>query len=186
MATNHSKLAELIEKYTPHVYGYYAVCERKAWLAMHRIEPGVREGNANLARGRFLDESAHRRSNPLIEDSAYHGLKPDRIWRENSEAGERDRLVVGEVKVSSKRLEVHVLQTMCYLVLLEEIGEEARGEVLVPRENKRIEVHLNDENNDRLEQVTIALEHLSASGRPPSIPASAPCKSCAYVEQCWS
>ncbi len=154
---------------------YYAICPRECWLMAHQIEP--ERDNDLLALGRLNTEAHYERQDKEI--TLPGGVRVDQIRREDG------KLVLQEIKKSSKFLEAAGLQLAYYLWLLEQEGVTATGEVLVPDERKRQGVVL-DEVRDRLLEALNAIQGLVAEPKPPKAEWLHFCKTCAYAEFCWS
>lgn len=154
---------------------YYAICPRECWLMAHQIEP-ERE-NDLLEQGRLNTESHYRRESKEIE--LPNGVRVDKVRRENG------KLVLSEIKKTSKFMEAASLQLAYYLWLVEQEGIEAMGEILVPEERERKEIHLDDMREQLLETMK-AIKHLVKAATPPKVTWLHYCKTCAYNEFCWS
>ena len=154
---------------------YYAICRRECWLMAHQIEP--ERDNDLLAQGRLNTEAHYERQSKEV--TLPGGVRVDQVKRENG------KLVLQEIKKSSKFLEAASLQLAYYLWVLEQEGVAATGEVLVPEERKREVVALD---NVRAELLTAmdAIKRLVAEPRPPRAEWLRYCKTCAYAEFCWS
>ena len=107
------------------------------------------------------------------------GVRVDQVRRE------KGKLVISEVKKSSKFIPAAKLQLAYYLWILEQEGVEAMGEVLVPEERKREEVRLTEMRGALLEAVE-AINKLTEQPTPPRAVWLHYCKTCAYSEFCWS
>jgi CRISPR-associated exonuclease Cas4 len=154
---------------------YYAICPRECWLMAHQIEP-EREFDL-LAEGRLNSEAHYERREK--EFALPGGVKVDQVRREQG------KLVVSEVKKSSKFLPAARLQLAYYLWVLEREDVQATGEVLVPEERKREVVSLDD-MRDELVEAMEAIQELVKQPKPPQAVWIRYCKTCAYAEFCWS
>src|SRR5215218_2580730 len=104
---------------------YYTICPREAWLMAHEMEP-PREFEL-LVEGRLNQEAHYKRA---TKELSLPGMKLDQFRREGG------KLIVSEVKKSSRFLPATRLQLGYYLWRLQEEGIEASGEILVPKERK--------------------------------------------------
>jgi CRISPR-associated exonuclease Cas4 len=86
-------------------------------------------------------------------------MRLDQIRREG------DKLIVSEVKKSSRFLPATRLQLGYYLWRLAEEGMEAAGEILVPEERKRETLELTSELKTEIEQMVAKIEHSSGNPR---------------------
>lgn len=153
----------------------YVICPRKAWLMQHQVDP--EHEHDLLTEGRLNDLEHYQRAE---KELSLPGIKVDQIRREG------DELVIGEVKKSSSGLEASVLQLSFYLHRLEESGVKARGEVLIPKERKKIQVVLDEVTRIRLSEATLEVTELLLTPHPPKAKWIKYCRNCAYAEFCWS
>ncbi len=154
---------------------YYAICPREAWLMAHEIEP-ERDFDL-LAEGRLNQEAHYKRA---TKELALPGMRLDQVRREG------DRLIVSEVKKSSRFLPATRLQLGYYLWRLAEEGMEASGEILVPEERKREVLELTPELRAEVEDLVERIKTLVREPAPPPAKKIPFCKRCAYAEFCWS
>lgn len=153
----------------------YVICPRKAWLMQYQIDP-EREHEL-LAQGRLNNVEHYERAE---KELPLPGIKVDQVRREGGE------LIIGEVKKSSSGLKASILQLSFYLSRLEEAGVEARGEVLVPKERKKVPVVLDEPTRARLSEATKEITEMLLITRPPEAEWIKFCPNCAYTEFCWS
>ena len=154
---------------------YYAICPREAWLMAHELEP---ERNFDLlAEGRLNQEAHYKRT---TKELSLPGMRLDGVRREG------DKLIVSEVKKSSRFLPATRLQLGYYLWRLAEEGMEASGEILVPEERKREMLELTPELRAEVEALVAKIEALVREPAPPPAKKIPFCKKCAYAEFCWS
>jgi CRISPR-associated exonuclease Cas4 len=154
---------------------YYAICPREAWLMAHEIEP-EREFEL-LAEGRLNQEAHYKRA---TKELSLPGMRLDQVRREG------DKLIVSEVKKSSRFLPATRLQLGYYLWRLAEEGMEASGEILVPKERKREVLELTLELREEVEGTVARIKALVEEPAPPPAVKIPFCKRCAYAEFCWS
>ena len=153
----------------------YVICTRKAWLMQYQVDP-EREHDL-LGLGRLNNVEHYQR---VEKELALPGIKFDQVRREG------DELVIGEVKKSSSGLEASVLQLSYYLYCLEEAGIKARGEVLIPKERKRVPVMLDEPTRAKLSEAREEITELLLTPVPPKAKWIKFCPNCAYAEFCWS
>jgi CRISPR-associated exonuclease Cas4 len=161
--------------FTGSVYYNYVICPRKAWLMQYQIDPET--DHDLLDQGRLNNEEHYKRADKELE---LPGIKVDQIRRENGQ------LILGEVKKSSAGLEASMMQLAYYLKRLEEEGVKAIGEVLIPKERKKIPVILNEKIKADLSKLTQEITSLLLELRPPKAKWLKFCPNCAYAEFCWS
>jgi len=154
---------------------YYCICKREVWLLSHSITAD--QDNTYLDIGRFLHEKAYERERKEID---FHGMKIDML------KSDKGRLVIGEIKKSSKHLESARMQLLLYLSELEEEGIQAEGLLLVPQEKRRENVILDDVAKERLERVKKGILDTISLEKPPPPVKTHYCKTCAYSEMCWA
>jgi CRISPR-associated exonuclease Cas4 len=154
---------------------YYAICPRGAWLIAHKLEPD-REFEL-LAEGRLNQEAHYRRA---TKELSLPGVRLDRVRREGN------KLIVSEVKKTSRFLPATRLQLGYYLWRLSGEGMEASGEILIPEERKREVVELTPDLDAEIRSLVAKIETLIREPTPPAAKKIPYCKKCAYAEFCWS
>ncbi len=154
---------------------YYFICKREVWLLSRGITAD--QENDNMAIGRFLHENTYMREKIEID---LFGMKLDIVKKENG------RLVIGEIKKSSRYRLSAKMQLLHYLSELKEQGIEAEGVLLIPEEKKREAVVLNNENKELLNQAKDKILEIVVKEIPPKPEKNCYCKNCAYNELCWS
>ncbi len=154
---------------------YHAICPREAWLMAHELEPEKDFGL--LAEGRLNQQEHYNRA---TKELSLPGMRLDQVRRE------RGKLIVLEVKKSSRFLPATRLQLGYYLWRLSESGMEASGEILVPKERRREIVDLTTELKHEVENTVADIEALVRESEPPPTRKIPFCKRCAYAEFCWS
>lgn len=163
-------------KLTGTLLWYWAICQREAWLMAHELNPD--EDDPYLELGRFLSQKAYPRAHR--RELVLPGMKLDLI---ETEVG--DEVIVAEIKKSSRFLEAAQLQLLFYLQRLEEQGVQARGELRIPKEKKRIPVELDEARRQQLGQALMELKALVEQPLPPPAARIPFCRRCAYREFCW-
>ncbi len=154
---------------------YYAICPREAWLMAHEMEP--EKEFELLAEGRLNQEAHYKRA---TKELSLPGMRLDQVRRENG------RLIVSEVKKSSRFLPATRLQLGYYLWRLHKEEIEASGEILVPEERMREVVELTPALRTEVERTVATIEALVQELTPPPAEKIPFCKRCAYAEFCWS
>jgi len=163
-------------KLTGTLLWYWAICKREAWLMAHELNPD--EDDPYLELGRFLSQEAYPRAQR--RELVLPGVKLDLL---ETEAG--GAVVVAEIKKSSRFLEAARLQLLFYLQRLGEQGVQARGELRIPKEKKRIPIQLDQAGHQELEQAIAELQMLIEQPLPPPAVRIPFCRRCAYREFCW-
>jgi CRISPR-associated exonuclease Cas4 len=151
---------------------YFFICKREVWLMGREITPD--QDFEPLDIGRAIHETFY---DNFKKEVALDSIKLDFIKRKG--------MIVCEVKTSSKFLEATEFQTLYYLYRLKEYGITAKGEILIPKERKRIEVSLNAKAEEKLLKVFEEIYKIVKAEKPlPPIKTSF-CKRCAYKDFCW-
>lgn len=135
------------------------------------------EDNPFLELGRFLQEESYAREKKSVR---LENIELDVIRRKDG------RLVVGEVKKSSRFEKSATMQLAFYLKQLEKYGICVEGELLFPKERKRIAVKLNKEIKWELQQAEEAIQEIVAMESPPPANPIKWCRNCSYREFCFS
>ena len=155
---------------------YYYCCPREVWLMVHQINPD--EDDANMDLGRFIHENTYDRDKQK-EISIGH-IKLDIVRQD------KDGLVIGEVKKSSKYLQSARMQLAFYLRELKGRGIDAKGELLFPKEKRKEEVELTPELERELDLAAMEIERIAQEDTPPLLRKIPLCRNCAYKEFCWA
>lgn len=154
---------------------YYFICKREVWLLSHGIEADQQDDNMQM--GQAIHEISYKRDTKEID---FAGSKFDLISNKNG------KLVVGEIKKSSKYLESAKMQLLFYLQKLEEASIHAEGELLFPEEKRKETVILTENAKEQLRQVIEDIEKIVDMPLPMNANHIKYCKNCAYGEFCWS
>ncbi|OUM86957.1 MAG: CRISPR-associated protein Cas4 [Bacillus thermozeamaize] len=154
---------------------YYYICKRQVWLMARQLNPD--EHDENLEWGRFLHEWRYAREK---KELAFENVRLDVV-------GEREgKLVVAEVKKSSKFRKSAEMQLLFYLWQLWEAGVEAVGELRFPEEKRRETVRLDESSLEELKSAVSGIHRIVSSATPPKAQKIGYCKNCAYREFCWA
>jgi len=143
---------------------------------VHQINADQDDGNMDL--GRFIHENTYNRDKQK-EISIGH-IKLDIVRQD------RDKLVIGEVKKSSKYLQSARMQLAFYLRELKDRGIDAKGELLFPKEKRKEEVELTPELEHELDVAALEIESIAQQDTPPLLRKIPLCRNCAYKEFCWA
>ena len=135
------------------------------------------QDNPFLELGRFLQEESYAREKKNIR---LENIELDVI---RSKEG---RLIIGEVKKSSRFLKSATMQLAFYLKRLEKYGIQAEGELLFPKERKRIKVELTDALKKELSTAEEAILEIVHKETPPPPKPIKWCRHCSYREFCFS
>lgn len=139
------------------------------------LEPS--QSNPYIEIGRLISEGSYRREKKEIhlENMIIDILKKD-----------GQELVIGEIKKSSRFEKAATMQLAYYLLKLKSLGIEARGELLFPKEKKKLEVVLTTELEEELYKAEREIKKIILMPHPPKIPEIKFCKNCGYREFCYA
>ncbi|MGB9831804.1 MAG: CRISPR-associated protein Cas4 [Thermoproteota archaeon] len=151
---------------------YYFICKREVWLMAHEITPD--QDFTPLEIGRAVHEIFYK---GVKKEISLEGMKLDFFKR-------KERIVC-EVKTSSRFVESAKFQTLYYLYRLKEVGVEASGEILIPREKKIIRVYLDAESEEKLLNTIEDIKNIVSLEKPLKPIKNPYCKRCAYKDFCW-
>jgi CRISPR-associated exonuclease Cas4 len=154
---------------------YYYICQREVWLMARNLVPD--QDNPNIDLGRFIGENTYQREKREI--TVGH-IKLDVLRKE------KGQLVIGEVKKSSKYEKSAVMQLAFYLLELKERGVEAVGELLFPKEKKKVRVELDNALIAEVENARKDILRIIYQDKPQVPKKIVFCRNCAYGEFCWS
>lgn len=153
----------------------YSNCAREAWLVARRIFP--ESENANLALGRLIHETSYE--NRGEKDIAIDNIRLDMVEEK------KGRTIVSEIKKSKYSLEGARDQLLFYLLRLKEMGVQAEGQLLVPKEKKKIAISLTEDEENRIKKMCEEIQKLVEGPIPEIERAQNKCKNCAYYSYCW-
>lgn len=161
------------EKYiTGTLIWYYFICKREVWLMGHEITPDQEYYLLDI--GRAVHETSYNR---FMKEVKIEGAKFD-IYKKKSK-------VLCEIKTSSKFLEAAKHQLLYYLYRLRKMGIEARGEILVPKEKKKLTVELDDVGEKTILNILEDIKDILKSEKPPEPIRTKFCRRCSYKDFCW-
>lgn len=141
----------------------------------HELVPD--QDNAFLEVGRAIEENFYNRESKGFDVG---NLKIDLV-REYDET-----TLIGEIKKSSRYERSEIMQLAFYLLRLKEQGIIANGEILIPKERKKIPVSLTEELENELNEAIEDIERIIIQDRPPQMEKIKFCTNCAYREFCFS
>lgn len=159
----------------PTLIWYYYICHREVWLMSRNLEPY--QGNPFIEIGKLISEESYKREKKEIH---LENMVIDLLKTEGKE------LVVGEVKKSSRFENAARMQLAYYLLRLKRLGIEAKGQLLFPKEKKKIEVILTIELEKELQDAEKEIRKITLLDRPPEAKRIKYCKHCGYTEFCYA
>ncbi len=163
-----------MERITGTLIWYYYICKREVWLMAHELNP--QQENPLIELGRLIHEDSYEREKKGFETT---GMKIDIVKFEGKE------IIIGEVKKTSRFLKSATMQLLYYLFRLKENGIISTGELLIPKEKKRIKIELSLEKEIELKNTFEKINEIIRLDRPPEPKRINFCKNCAYYEFCW-
>ncbi len=153
-------------------YQHVALCQRRAWMYLHRIN--FAQWHERVALGTVKHLTSYRRD---ISTRGLFGLAPDRIdWEER---------IVYENKGSGGAVEAVNDQIAFYAVMLSLADDQpwrAFAHILTTR--KKREVVIDFSQLERLWHSTQRLARLAEQERPPAVPAIPLCPTCSFSMFC--
>jgi CRISPR-associated exonuclease Cas4 len=99
---------------------------------------------------------------------------------------EGENVVIGEVKKSSRFEKSARMQLAYYLWRLKQLGISAAGQLLFPKEKKKVTVTLTEEIENELSNAQKQIKSIIQMETPPSPKKIKFCSKCGYKEFCWS
>ncbi len=165
----------MINKINGTILNSFYVCKRKTWFIAHELSPDL--DSPLLEIGRLIEENYYGRSEKGIN---LLNIKIDVILRN------RQTTVVAEIKKSSKNIKPAIMQLAFYLLRLKEQGIIAIGEILIPKERRKISVSLTEELENELNEAIEDIERIIMQEKPPQMERIKFCTNCAYREFCLS
>lgn len=162
-------------KVTGTLVWYYYICKREVWLMSRQLTPDQDDSNVDI--GRFLHEESYKRDKKEV---SLGNIVIDVIKKENGQ------LIIGEVKKTSKFKQSARMQLSFYLKELKDLGIQATGSLMFPKEKQREEVVLTEEIEEELNNVTSEILKIIYMDKPPEVKKIPFCKKCAYSEICYA
>ena len=154
---------------------YYYICKREIWLLAHCIESD--QTNDNIRLGNFIHENSYTRE---TKEVMIGGNKFDII------SSKKGKIIVGEIKKTSKYLQSAKMQLAFYLKQLKELNIEAEGEILFPEERKKEKIQLTEKEIIELNKAEKEIKEIVKLEIAPKKEKCKYCKNCAYSEFCWA
>lgn len=153
------------------MYAYSYLCWRKLWFFAKDIV--MEQDNENVIIGKIIDQESYRREKKhlYLDDVVCIDIVKDNV--------------ICEIKKSSSQHEMAVQQLKYYLYLLNEKGIEVKGELLVPKENRKEMIMLNENDIFEIDKQLEKIKRICNEVTPPEIINSRICKKCAYFELCY-
>ncbi len=151
----------------------YFVCKRQTWFLLNHIS--------------MSHESDLMREGKLIHDRSFRNERKNIIidgeiaidFRRN-----RDKMVIFEVKKSSKMIESARWQVYYYLIYLKKKGINASGVLTFPEERRRENLVITADTEKKFEEIVSEIKKISELKNPPAIIQERYCNKCSYHNMC--
>ena len=155
-----------MKQITGTMYAYSFLCWRKLWFLME-------QENENVIIGKLIDQESYRREKKhlYLDDIVCIDIVKDNV--------------ICEIKKSSSQREMAIQQLKYYLYLLNKKGIEVKGELLVPKENHKEMIVLNENDILEIDKQLERIKRICNEVTPQEIINNKICKKCAYFELCY-
>ena len=164
-----------MDKITGTLIWYYYICPREVWLMSRELIPDQEDPFIEI--GKILSGETYKREKKEIR---LEGMTIDVL---KSKEG---NIIIGEIKKSSKFEKAAKMQLAFYLMRFKEIGLNLKGELLFPKEKKKIEVILDENIEKEIKNAIYEIRKIINSEKPVPAKKNKFCKKCAYEEFCFS
>ena len=155
---------------------YHIVCSTKLWLFSHFTS--MEQTSDLVSLGKLLQETSFQQTKKdLIIDQK---IAIDFIKK-------GDKLILHEVKKSSRLEKAHITQLLYYLYYLKhEKGiENAEGQIHYPSKRKVVKIKLTPEKELELLKIFQKIKEIISLPKPPKPEKKRYCRKCSYFEFCW-
>lgn len=153
----------------------YSICKRQVWLMAHQIIPDQEHPYIEI--GRLIDDNSYDRDRKKIH---FENVVLDLVRID------KDNLLIGEVKKSSRAESSARMQLLFYLYKLKQSGIVAKGQLLFPEERKREIIELTPETEDQIIKSIEEIKEIIQKEKAPAFSKIPYCKNCGYKEFCMS
>jgi CRISPR-associated exonuclease Cas4 len=161
---------------TPTHINYYHVCHRKLWLFSHGIQ--MEHTSDLVSEGKLIHETSYPQ-----RPEKYTEVKLDEAVIDFYDAKNRE---IHEVKKSDKIEKAHIAQVKYYIYLLKKIGiDGVKGIIEYPKLRNTESVELSTGDEADIENWKRQIKDIYSGDCPGTIGRSL-CKSCSYLELCYS
>jgi len=155
---------------------YFVICPTKLWLFSHFAT--MEQDSDLVALGKLLQEITFPEAKKdLIIDQK---ISIDFIRK-------GDKLILNEIKKSSKLEKAHIAQLLYYIYYLKHIKgiENVEGRIIYPKQRKTIVVNLDEEKENWIKEILKKISFLISLPKPPEPEKKKYCRKCSYFEFCW-
>jgi CRISPR-associated exonuclease Cas4 len=154
---------------------YYYICPREVWLMSRQLAPW--EENPFIELGRIISQESYERDTKEVQ---IENIVIDIVKTQD------EKVIIGEVKKSSRFIKSATMQLAFYLLKLKEYGINAKGILLFPKEKRRIPLSLTKEMEEELNLAIDRINQIIKSETPPPATKNKFCAKCGYKEFCWA
>jgi len=156
---------------------YFVLCKTKLWFFSHFISQ--EEDSELTAIGKIIESLFFRdvKTKNIIVDSK---ISLDFVKRSG-------KLIIYDVKKSSKLKAAHYYQMLYYLWYLKKIKgiENVEGRITYPTERKIEKIKLTEDKEKEIEDILAKIKEIVTSPKPPLPVYKKYCRKCAYFELCF-
>lgn len=153
---------------------YYITCKTELWYFSHGIN--LDRFNQNMLIGRDINDNTYKHNSKNIDINDV--INVDMI--------KKSKLVIYEIKKSSKYLEGAKYQLLYYLYYLKnKLNLNVTGVLSIPKERKQIKITLGKEEEDQIKSIINEIPNVIKSKKPLQPSKKPYCKGCSYYELCW-
>ncbi|NUU99259.1 CRISPR-associated protein Cas4 [Marinitoga sp. 1154] len=152
----------------------YFICKRQIWLLAHQLIG--EQDNAFIEIGRFIAEKSYQNTKKEIK---IDGGIIDFIKKEDG------KIIIAEVKKSSKNLKSAEYQLLFYLKRLRHKINIKNAEIRIPTEKKIIKIEITEKKEKELEKIEEEIITIINKELPPKSEKIKYCKTCSYHDFCW-
>ncbi|SNX53626.1 CRISPR-associated protein Cas4 [Thermoanaerobacterium sp. RBIITD] len=153
----------------------YSICKRQVWLMAHQIIPD--QEHPYIEMGRIIDDISYDRDRKKLN---FENVVIDLV------RNDKDNLLIGEVKKSSKAEKSARMQLLFYLYKLKKSGIVAKGQLFFPEERKKVDVELTEDYEKEIVKAINEITDIIHKEKAPDFAKIPYCKNCGYREFCLS
>ncbi|MBP2027280.1 CRISPR-associated exonuclease Cas4 [Acetoanaerobium pronyense] len=152
---------------------YYFVCKRKLWFFCKDIK--LEDNSEDVGIGKLIDETSYQREKKHINIDNIINIDFIKDWE-----------VLHDIKKSRSIEEASIWQLKYYIYYLRKKGVNIEKGILdYPKLKRRIDVFLDDIDNEAIEKIIKEIDEISNLSRPLERETKKICKKCAYYELCF-
>jgi len=156
---------------------YYIICPTKLWLFSHFTT--MEQESELVSLGKILQKTSFQQvEKDLVIDQK---ISIDFIKK-------RDKIILHEIKKSSKLEKAHVIQLLYYIYYLkhEKNIKNVEGIINYPSKRKVVKVELTKEKELELIEIFQKINKIVSLPTPPKPKYKKYCRKCSYFEFCFS